>query len=402
MDVRFKNAEPIDIETLVTLMSEYYTYDHLHFEVEAVRAALVKFINDETLGVIWLVQVGQEAVGYVALTLGYSLEYLGRDAFIDEIYIREAYRGQGLGRKAINLAEETCRAWGVNALHLEVEHNNVKAQAFYRQVGFEDHERYLLTKWLLPDKTETTVNDFYDQLTPFYHLIFQDWEQSIERQATQLDGLIKEHWGQIGEILDVSCGIGTQTIGLAQRGYRLTASDLSAAEIKRAKQEAAKRGLSIDFSVADMREAYDHHHRQFDVVISADNSMPHLLTDADILTAFRQFYACLRPGGGCLITVRDYDQIERSQTQVKPYGLRVENGIKYIIFQVWEFSGDLYDLSMYFISDNGTANCSTQVMRTKYYAVSTARLIELMYEAGFVEAKRVDGRFYQPVIVGTK
>lgn len=247
------------------------------------------------------------------------------------------------------------------------------------------------------------MDDFYDRMTPFYHLVFADWETGIERQAKQLNSLIRDLWGdQVGTILDVSCGIGTQTIGLAQQGYRVTASDLSAKAIERARQEAQERGLTIDFSVADMRAAFSHHQRQFDLVISADNSVPHLLTDQDILTAFRQFYACVRPGGGCLITVRDYDQVERQGLQVKSYGIRVEGGTRYLVFQVWEFEGDIYNLAMYFIADHGGSACETHVMRTKYYAVSTGKLIDLMEAAGFVDVKRLDDRFYQPVIAGTK
>jgi 2-polyprenyl-3-methyl-5-hydroxy-6-metoxy-1,4-benzoquinol methylase len=101
-------------------------------------------------------------------------------------------------------------------------------------------------------------------------------------------------------VLDVSCGIGTQTLGLAALGHHVTASDLSAQEIKRARQEAGARGLDVAFSVADMREAHAHHGGGFDIVMSCDNSMPHLQTDDDLLAAFRQMAACLRPGGGCV------------------------------------------------------------------------------------------------------
>src|SRR6185503_8319307 len=114
--------------------------------------------------------------------------------------------------------------------------------------------------------------NFYDDLAPFYHLIFADWEQSIQRQAANLNSLIKEIWGEgIRTILDVSCGIGTQALGLAQLNYQVTGSDLSTEAIERAKTEAQKRKLEIDFSVADMRRAFVHHSRQFDLVLSADN-----------------------------------------------------------------------------------------------------------------------------------
>ena len=87
-----------------------------------------------------------------------------------------------------------------------------------------------------------------------------------------LDSVIREVWGSDAScVLDVSCGIGTQALGLARLGYRVTASDLSPEEVGRAKREAAARGLSIAFSVADMRQAFTHHAQEFDIVISCDN-----------------------------------------------------------------------------------------------------------------------------------
>src|SRR5690242_6679971 len=122
------------------------------------------------------------------------------------------------------------------------------------------------------------MNDFYDRMAGLYHLIFTDWDESIERQAEQLDAIIRDRWGAGARtVLDVSCGIGTQSLGLARRGYRVTGSDLSPAAIARAEAEARRRGLAIDFSICDMRSAYAHHRRRFDVVVSADNSITHLL-----------------------------------------------------------------------------------------------------------------------------
>lgn len=248
-----------------------------------------------------------------------------------------------------------------------------------------------------------SVEQFYDDLAPFYHLIFPDWDASIRRQAAALDTILRERWGDGRlSILDVACGIGTQALGLAALGHRVTASDLSAAEVERAREEARKRGLTIPFSVADMRRAAAHHQGPFDVVIACDNAVPHLLTDAELLAAFEQFFACTRPGGGCLITVRDYDREERTGVQVKPFGVRDEGGVRYLIWQVWEFRGEVYDLAMYFVADRGGADCVTRVMRSRYYAVGTDRLMALLRQAGFVDVERVDGGFYQPVLVGRR
>jgi SAM-dependent methyltransferase len=248
-----------------------------------------------------------------------------------------------------------------------------------------------------------TGEAFYDQLAPFYHLIFPDWEASIARQATALDGIISDRWGGgVRNVLDLACGIGTQALGLAALGYAVTASDLSRAAVERARREAGRRGLAIDFSVADLRTAHEHHRRQFDLVLACDNAVPHLLTDADLLAAFGQMFACTRPGGGCLLTVRDYDNEERSGVQIKPYGVRVEGGARYLVFQVWEFDGKYYDLAMYFVEDRGGASCTTHVMRSRYYAVGMGKLLAFLGQAGFHDVRRIDGRFYQPVLVGTR
>ncbi len=251
-------------------------------------------------------------------------------------------------------------------------------------------------------RTMETMN-FYDKLVPFYHLLHMDWNESIRRHAFQLDHIIKTYWGEpVHSILDVSCGIGTQALGLSWLGYQVTGSDLSAGAIERARQEAQTRGLNIDFSVADMRAAFDHHRRKFDLVIACDNAIPHLLSDEEILKAFQQFYLCVRPGGGVLISVRDYDQEIREGIQVKPYSVRVEGGKRYFIFQAWDFKGDVYEISMYIVEDEREGACVTHVMRSQYYAIGTNQLADLMRAAGFDEVQRLDGLFFQPVMIGKK
>jgi SAM-dependent methyltransferase len=247
------------------------------------------------------------------------------------------------------------------------------------------------------------MNDFYDRMASLYHLVFPDWDQSIERQAGQLASIIRDRWPAAQSVLDVSCGIGTQALGLARQGFHVTASDLSAGAIARARKEAQRRGVAIDFTVCDMRAASTHHGRPFDVVLSADNSITHLLTDDDLLLALRELYACTRPGGGCLLTVRDYDREERGTGLIKPYGVREEDGKRYVIFQVWDFEGAVYDLAMYFVVDDRTSGqLVTHVMRTRYHAVGAGHLLTLMRRAGFTGVERLDGRFYQPVLVGTR
>jgi ribosomal protein S18 acetylase RimI-like enzyme len=84
----------------------------------------------------------------VILTLGYSFEFRGRDAFVDELYIEPEFRRRGLGRRAMEFLEERARALGVNAVHLEVDRGNDAAAELYRRAGYADQGRFLMTKWL--------------------------------------------------------------------------------------------------------------------------------------------------------------------------------------------------------------------------------------------------------------
>ena len=148
MDVAFKLADGSDTDLLAELMREYYEFDHLTFDERMARAALQQILNDPALGRVWLIKTDDSPVGYIVLTLGFSLLFGGRDAFIDEFYIGEEHRGRGIGRRTLEFVEEACAAWGAQAIHLEVTRHNTNAQALYRKFGFEDHDHYLMTKWI--------------------------------------------------------------------------------------------------------------------------------------------------------------------------------------------------------------------------------------------------------------
>lgn len=148
MAAAFREATSADVDLLLTYMRGLYAQDPIPLDEPAAREALAGLIGDPLRGRLWLIEDAGVPIGYAALTLGWSLEYHGRDAIVDELFVEAAHRGRGVGRAALAFLEERARALGVNALHLEVDRANVNAQRLYRRVGFVDHDRYLLTKWL--------------------------------------------------------------------------------------------------------------------------------------------------------------------------------------------------------------------------------------------------------------
>jgi len=112
------------------------------------RVIFDQFVRDSPYGRAWLVVEGEHPIGYVVLTISFSFEYRGCDAYIDELYIAEEHRGRGIGRRAMAFVETMAHELGVNAMHLEVSRANTAALELYRRIGYVDHDRYLMTKWL--------------------------------------------------------------------------------------------------------------------------------------------------------------------------------------------------------------------------------------------------------------
>jgi len=251
------------------------------------------------------------------------------------------------------------------------------------------------------------TKQFYDDLSSYYHLIFENWDVSMARQGDALVALIEKELGQstpIGaRVLDAACGIGTQTLPLAARGFCLVARDLSPKAVARLQREADARRLDVDAAVADMRGVKESVSGEFDVVLVFDNSLAHLLSDDDLRIAFREFVAVLRPGGVFLCSVRDYDKVQRGEPATHAYGARQYCGERFQLRQEWSWDDPMHYQAT-FIVDKETASGVTRELCTvsRFYAISTGRLLELMRESGFQDCRRIDETIYQPILTGRR
>jgi len=247
-----------------------------------------------------------------------------------------------------------------------------------------------------------SVSAFYDDLLPMYHLAYEYWETSGVRQGRALASLIAEHWGAgANAMLDAALGIGTQSLGLLARGFRVTGSDLSVGAVTRARREAKERRLPLVSLVADFR-ALPVRSAAFDVVLLCDNPLPHLDSEADIQGALAECFRCVRRGGGCLISMRDYESPPPTGTvEVRPYGERLWAGRRYHLRQVWTWRGPRYDLSFEITPADG-ADAQATILKTSYLAIPVEQVARLMRTVGFENVARVDERFFQPVLVGTR
>ena len=244
------------------------------------------------------------------------------------------------------------------------------------------------------------TQDFYDQLAPYYHLLYPNWESSSVRQSRGLGDVLNEFGVARGStVLDAACGIGTQTLGLAQLGYNVTASDLSPAAVARARDEARARDLTITFAVADLRRLSRVFNGPFAAVLACDNAIPHLLSDDEIRVAFSECRHLLIPGGVFLLSVRDYAAIERHTPDHHSYGARSVGDRTYVAEQIWRWDGDQYDLTLRLTEQRPSEPAIVHEFESRYYAVSLTTLERLLHEAGFDTVVRRDEYFFQPLLV---
>lgn len=142
----FLKATEEDIPVILEMMENFNALFGYAFDRKLARQLLSEFIGNESLGRLWVVQLGSLKVGYIALSFGFSFEYGGRDAFIDELFIKEGYRGNGIGRQTMAFIESQARQLGINAIHLEVEGGNMAGKHLYGELGYKENNRSLLTR----------------------------------------------------------------------------------------------------------------------------------------------------------------------------------------------------------------------------------------------------------------
>ncbi len=243
---------------------------------------------------------------------------------------------------------------------------------------------------------------FYDGLADTYHALYPDWHGAGQAQARALHGLLSRwHDGPV-DVVDVACGIGTQLIGLAGLGHRVVGSDISVRAVQRARRECAAAGVRAGLLVADMR-SLPLDDRCANAVVCADNALPHLLTDSDVLAALAEMNRVLRPGGTVIVSTRDYERVLADRPASTLPQVFTSGGARVISFQLWAWRGksDIYDLEHFQVHEAADGTRTVERRTASYRAYTRAALTELASAAGLRDVRwHMPGEsgFFQPVM----
>jgi glycine/sarcosine N-methyltransferase len=233
-------------------------------------------------------------------------------------------------------------------------------------------------------------------------LIFDDWHRAIERQARVLNPLLAAQLSSRPlKILDCACGIGTQAIGFAGYGHKVTASDLCEAAVIRGRHEAESRGMDISFFVSDMTLLAEIMEDDFDVVAALDNALPHLSSE-QLNRAVRAMGSKLGTNGRFIASIRDYDAIIAQRPAMQQPAFYGRNGERRIVHQVWDWI-DLarYVVHLYITSESG-GTWTTHHFASEYRCILRRELSDELESAGYTDVQWFmpdESGYYQPIVV---
>ncbi|HLO72342.1 MAG TPA: GNAT family N-acetyltransferase [Flavobacterium sp.] len=142
--ITFKAIEIKDIFIIIDMMKDFYAIDDYPIDVEISKTLFQEFIKHNNLGSAWLVHHNGDVAGYVILTYVFSFEYQGKIAFIDELYVKEIYRGKGVGKAILQYIQQQAQVNDLKLLYLEVENHNESAEKLYLSNNFVIHNRKLM------------------------------------------------------------------------------------------------------------------------------------------------------------------------------------------------------------------------------------------------------------------
>jgi len=249
------------------------------------------------------------------------------------------------------------------------------------------------------------ADTFYDDMAAIYHLIFDDWDVAIERQQAVLSSLLPPPTAA-GVVLDCACGIGTQTLGLAQAGYAVEGIDLSGLEIERAQAEAVARGLDIAFRVDDMRVLRTCELGRFGVVLAFDNALPHLDSDDEVRQALGAMRNRLRPEGKLLVSLRDYGPLMEQRHAAIPPTMFLDDGRRRIVHQIWDWRDERrYTTHLYITRQTPTGRWTTSHFVGNYRAMTPGEVEGCAEQIGFRQVQILSPEktgYYQPVVTAIR
>jgi glycine/sarcosine N-methyltransferase len=238
----------------------------------------------------------------------------------------------------------------------------------------------------------------YDALAADYDR-FVNWRGRLTHELPFFESLFEGQ--RVGRVLDAACGTGHHAIALAQRGYEVTGTDLSAAMIERARQNAAAQGVEAKFVVAGLGES-SALGQMFDAALCLGNSLPHLLSAGAVDRALADLANVIRPEGFLVIQNRNFDRVWAEQERfMSPQSTQDGNG-EWIFVRFYDFHQETVTFNMLRLRRTETG-WAQDVQSTELRPIFAEDLARSLSVAGFEPVTfygSYDGSTFDPEVSG--
>ncbi|HYK35077.1 GNAT family N-acetyltransferase [Alloacidobacterium sp.] len=135
-DVRIHRAKLEEIDAAYGIVSEYYEAVSVLVRDDRIAFEQEYFVDGAGL---WLATAEDEVIGCIGL---HRLSHLKDGAEVKRLYVRTAYRGQGVAEALLQTLEDYATEQGYKALYLDSKKDLMPAIRFYRRHGYAPCSRY--------------------------------------------------------------------------------------------------------------------------------------------------------------------------------------------------------------------------------------------------------------------
>jgi ubiquinone/menaquinone biosynthesis C-methylase UbiE len=230
---------------------------------------------------------------------------------------------------------------------------------------------------------------YYDALAANYGLFFSDMEESMQVEGRWLAGLLHAHGCRT--VLDASCGSGRQSVPLCEHGFEVVASDPSEAMLREAQAVAADHKVRLPLLQADFATLPRRVDRQFDAVIALGNGLCNLETSEAIQEALEALHSCCRPGGICVIGIKDFERVKSEGQRFHGHRVVDSDDTRTLLFEVWDFEESILISNAYLVrQERSTGESRVVSAETREYMLGQDELRAIGSAVGFRSITRVD------------
>jgi glycine/sarcosine N-methyltransferase len=204
-------------------------------------------------------------------------------------------------------------------------------------------------------------------------------------------------------VLDAACGTGMHAIALAQRAYTVAGADLSASMVERARQNARAARVQARFETAGFGAlAKTFGAGSFEAVLCLGNSLPHVLTPAELELTLDDFADCLQPDGLLILQNRNFDAVmAQKERWMEPQAYR-DDGQEWVFVRFYDFDPDgLITFNILTLKREAQGEWRQQASATRLRPLMQGEIIPALNAAGFGDIESYGNMSGAPFDAGT-